>query len=143
MKEYAKNLIRRFDRDNDGIITFSELCDGLAKMGLNVSLSEKQALMDRLDLDRDGKITEKEMYRVLQNAESPHQRLGGISNIVDIVLRKIASGADDSNDMREYAKKLIRKFDKNSDGLISMNELTQGLKTMNIFLTHEEREALM
>ena len=91
--------------------------------------------MDRLDLDRDGKITEKEIYRVLQNAEVPHKRLGGISNVIDSTLRKIASGADDSNDMRAYAKKLIRKFDKNSDGLISLNELTQGLKTMNIYLT--------
>jgi len=91
--------------------------------------------MERLDLDRDGKITEKEIYRVLQNAEVPHKRLGGISNVIDSTLRKIASGADDSNDMRAYAKKLIRKFDKNSDGLISLNELTQGLKTMNIYLT--------
>jgi Ca2+-binding EF-hand superfamily protein len=45
--------------------------------------------------------------------------------------------------MRDYAKKLIRKFDKNSDGLISIAELTQGLKTMNIYLTQEERDALM
>jgi calcium-binding protein CML len=143
MKDYAKSLIRKFDRDNDGIITFTELCDGLSKMDLKVSMQEKQALMDRLDIDRDGRITEKEMYRVLQNAESPHKRLGGITNIVEKVLKKIASGADDSNDMREYSKKLIRKFDQNSDGLISMTELTQGLKKMNIFLTSEEREALL
>jgi Ca2+-binding EF-hand superfamily protein len=41
MKDYAKSLIRKFDRDNDGIITFQELCDGLSKMNLNVSISEK------------------------------------------------------------------------------------------------------
>jgi Ca2+-binding EF-hand superfamily protein len=76
--------------------------------------------MDRLDLDRDGSITEKELYRVLQNAEAPNKRLGGIGSVVDKTLKKIASGADDSNDMRAYAKKLIRKFDKNSDGLISI-----------------------
>ena len=45
--------------------------------------------------------------------------------------------------MRDYANKLIRKFDKNSDGLISIAELAQGLKTMNIYLTQEERNALM
>jgi Ca2+-binding EF-hand superfamily protein len=99
--------------------------------------------MDRLDIDRDGRITEKEMYRVLQNADSPHRRIGGLDNIVSNTLKKIASGADDSNNMRDYAKKLIRKFDKNSDGLISIAELTQGLKTMNIYLTQEERDALM
>ena len=65
MKDYAKSLIRKFDRDSDGIITFQELCDGLVKMNFNISISEKQALMDRLDIDRDGRITEKEIYRVL------------------------------------------------------------------------------
>ena len=52
--------------------------------------------MDTLDLDRDGKITEKEMYRVLQNAESPSRRLGGIGNVVNQTLKKIASGADEN-----------------------------------------------
>jgi Ca2+-binding EF-hand superfamily protein len=39
--------------------------------------------MDRLDIDRDGRITEKELYRVLQNAEAPSKRLGGVGTIVD------------------------------------------------------------
>jgi len=70
MKDYAKNLIRKFDRDNDGIITFTELCDGLSKMGINVSQQDKQGLMERLDFDRDGKITEHEMLRVLSGTVS-------------------------------------------------------------------------
>jgi len=67
MKDYAKNLIRKFDRDNDGIITFQELCDGLSKLNISVSNSDKQALMNRLDIDRDGKITEYELIRVLSD----------------------------------------------------------------------------
>jgi calcium-binding protein CML len=50
--------------------------------------------------------------------------MGGLGSIVGNTLKKIASGADESNNMRDYAKKLIRKFDKNSDGLISIGELT-------------------
>ena len=69
--------------------------------------------------------------------------MGGLGSIVGNTLKKIASGADESNNMRDYAKKLIRKFDKNSDGLISIGELTSGLKTMNIYLTQEERDALI
>jgi Ca2+-binding EF-hand superfamily protein len=67
MKDYAKNLIRKLDRDNDGIITFQELCDGLSKLNISVSHSDKQALMNRLDIDRDGKITEYELIRVLSD----------------------------------------------------------------------------
>jgi Ca2+-binding EF-hand superfamily protein len=37
MKDYARFLIKKLDRDSDGIITFNELCDGLTKMSINVS----------------------------------------------------------------------------------------------------------
>jgi Ca2+-binding EF-hand superfamily protein len=65
MRDYAKNLIRKFDRDSDGIITFQELCDGLVKMGISATQSDKTQLMQILDIDRDGKITEHELMRVL------------------------------------------------------------------------------
>jgi Ca2+-binding EF-hand superfamily protein len=65
MRDYARHLIKLFDRDNDGIITFNELCDGLLKLKITVSQPDKQGLMQRLDIDRDGKITETEIHRVL------------------------------------------------------------------------------
>jgi hypothetical protein len=71
MKDYSKHLIRKFDKDSDGIITFQELCDGLLKLNIMISQSDKKALMDRLDIDRDGKITEHEMFRVLNGGASP------------------------------------------------------------------------
>jgi Ca2+-binding EF-hand superfamily protein len=43
--------------------------------------------------------------------------------IVDLTIKKIASGADEGEDMRSYAKKLIRRFDLNKDGIISFQEL--------------------
>jgi len=143
LKDYARSLIRRFDFDSDGIITFNELCEGLSSMNLNVPLSDKQALMDRLDIDRDGRITEKEIYRALQTVEAPAKRLGGVNSVVDQTLKKLASGAENPKDLQGYAAKLIQKFDKDSDGLISFFELTQGLRKLNIFLTAEERDALM
>lgn len=76
--------------------------------------------MRKLDIDRDGQITEKEMYRVLSSVEVPHNpRLTSTSQTVESTLRKILSGADDINDLRAYSKKLIQKFDKNNDGIIS------------------------
>jgi Ca2+-binding EF-hand superfamily protein len=38
MRDYARNLIKKFDSDNDGIITFKELCDGLGKLNITLSL---------------------------------------------------------------------------------------------------------
>ncbi len=56
---------------------------------------------------------------------------------------KIANGADDIHNMRQYSKQLINKFDRDNDGYISISELTQGLRTMDIYLSNEERDALM
>jgi hypothetical protein len=37
--------------------------------------------------------------------------------------------------MKGYARQLIKKFDINSDGMISFKELCDGLRGMGIFLT--------
>lgn len=54
MKDYCRHLIRRFDRDSDGIINFQELCEGLTNLNILISGPEKQGLMKKLDIDRDG-----------------------------------------------------------------------------------------
>ena len=71
LKDYSRHLIRKFDRDNDSIITFNELCDGLLKLNIMISQQDKRELMDRLDIDRDGKITEHELFRVLSGGAAP------------------------------------------------------------------------
>ena len=75
--------------------------------------------MDRLDIDRDGQITEHELFRVLNGGAAPE--------IIEQTLRKIAGGASSYNNMNEYIRDLIRKFDRNGDGLLSIHELTDGL----------------
>jgi Ca2+-binding EF-hand superfamily protein len=38
---------------------------------------------------------------------------------------------------------LIKKLDKNGDNVISFKEFSEGLKTLNIFVTNHEEHALM
>jgi Ca2+-binding EF-hand superfamily protein len=59
------------------------------------------------------------------------------------VIKKIAAGAEDFGNLKEYARSLIKRFDRNNDGIISFRELCLGLKSINIFLTAREREGLM
>jgi len=40
--------------------------------------------------------------------------------------------------MGEYVRDLVRKFDRNSDGFLSISELTDGLKKIGIFLNSQE-----
>ena len=135
MKDYCKHLIRKFDRDNDGIITFSELCDGLQKINILVDPNDRKALMERLDIDRDGRITEIELFRVLSGTVS--------DDLIDQTIRKIASGAKSFNSLADYVRDLVRRFDRNSDGYLSLQELTDGLGKIGIFLTQKEVQALM
>jgi Ca2+-binding EF-hand superfamily protein len=46
----------------------------------------------------------------------------------NLAIKKIAAGAEDHASMKEYVKVLFKKFDLNNDGLISMQELSDGLK---------------
>lgn len=142
VREYAKHLIRKFDVDNDGIITFQELCEGLGKLNFFVTPSDKKALMDKLDIDRDGRITETELYKAIAGV---NDKQGGYGSTIaaDTTLRKIAAGAKNFKSMADYVKDLVRKFDRNSDGLLSLQEITTGLSKLGIYLNNSDVQALM
>jgi hypothetical protein len=40
--------------------------------------------------------------------------------VVEQTINKIASGAEDSEDMRSYSRRLIKKFDLDNDGVITL-----------------------
>lgn len=61
MKDYAKTLIRKFDKDSDGIISFQELCDGIRNMSILLTQPEREALMKKIDINKDGSISAKEL----------------------------------------------------------------------------------
>ena len=54
MREYVSFLIKKFDFDNDGLVTFNELCDGIKSLNIHLTLKERQALMKALDTNSDG-----------------------------------------------------------------------------------------
>ena len=135
MREYVRFLIKQFDSNNDGIINFEELTTGLRSLGINLNQIEAQALMKKLDLNRDGRISDDELMKILSGKTGDIIPPALLPQVVDQALKKIATGADDYSDMKGYAKSLIRKFDRNNDGQIQFKELANGLKTMNIYLT--------
>ena len=61
----------------------------------------------------------------------------------NIALKKIALGAENHPSMKEYVDWLLRRFDANFDGSITLDELSSGLKSLNIHLTPKERINLM
>ena len=138
MRDYARALITRFDQDFDGVITFQELCDGLDSFEIDMSVKDRMALMKKLDVDADGEISEIELSRALQSVDAEMT-----NESVNTALKKIAAGSEGSSSLREYVKDLVKKFDHNSDGLVSINELSEGLSKIHIYLNQREVQALM
>lgn len=134
MKDYVKFLIKKFDFDGDGLITFNELCDGIRSLNINLTLKERQALMRSLDLDKNGELSGDELYSVLSKVDIRLSK-GQLKDQVEHALRKIAAGAEDFSSMKEYVKVMMNKFDANYDGYISFEELVDGLRSMKINLT--------
>jgi Ca2+-binding EF-hand superfamily protein len=98
--------------------------------------------MERLDIDRDGRITETEMYKALSGFTDKTANYGA-TLAAENTLRKIAGGAKNYSSMTDYVKDLVRKFDRNSDGLLTMQELTTGLNKIGVILNNTEVQALM
>lgn len=122
LRDYAKHLIKQFDDNQDGVISFEELCRGLVSLGINLSVREMLVLMKKIDLNRDGHINDEELYKAMkQSTNTIPQAI--LPQVMDQTIKKIASGADDFSNMKEYAQNLIKKFDRNSDGIISFKEL--------------------
>jgi Ca2+-binding EF-hand superfamily protein len=51
LREYSKTLIRRFDSDSDGVISYKELVEGLKGLGIYLTQKEREGLMRKLDID--------------------------------------------------------------------------------------------
>ena len=70
LREYARVLIKRWDTNYDGAISFQELCDGMKAMDIHLALKDRVALMKKLDLNRDGELSDIELYKAISTVES-------------------------------------------------------------------------
>lgn len=70
LREYIKFLMRKFDSNDDGCISFEELANGVKTLHINLTRREKLSLMKKLDLNRDGEITAEELYKTLSKVDT-------------------------------------------------------------------------
>ena len=137
MSEYVRDLVRKFDRNSDGFLSVGELTDGLKKIGIFLNSQEIQSLMRKLDLNRDGEVSADEILTALGGNS------GQGSSSIDKVIQKLADGSKSFSSMKDYCKHLIRKFDRDNDGIITFNELCDGLQKINLSVSAADKKALM
>lgn len=107
-------------------------------MNIYLTQEERDALMSKLDLDRNGEISDHELYQALSSV-STADLAAHAREAADIAMKKLAAGSEEYSNMREYVNALIRKFDYDNDGIITFTELCEGVKRLNIFLSLKER----
>lgn len=69
LQAYAVDLLKKLDKNDDGVIDFAEFTQGLRDMEIFVTDHEEHTLMRRFDHDGDGKISMEEFYNTLAESE--------------------------------------------------------------------------
>ncbi|XP_043267813.1 Kv channel-interacting protein 2-like [Venturia canescens] len=113
--KYAQIVFNMFDRDKDGIISFSDLITGLACIVKGDTDQKLSWIFGLYDIDGDGCITRKEMIVI-------------VSSIYEMI--------EDSRSMKsavnDHVERLFAKMDLNRDGVISKDEFFTSCKNDRI-----------
>jgi Ca2+-binding EF-hand superfamily protein len=68
---------------------------------------------------------------------------GQLDAATEQTLRRIAASAEKVGSLKEYVQGMFSRYDRNKDGYISFDELCQGLSQRSIYLSQQEKKALM
>lgn len=114
------------DKDADGLITSAELTQVMTSLRLNVKPDEIRRIIQKADLDYNGRIDFKEFCRVMKqykkNANSFHNT---------------------KTQEEEETRQAFKVFDKNRDGYIDEQELHQTMKELGVLLSMDDIKAMM
>ncbi|KAK3445043.1 hypothetical protein EUGRSUZ_A00519 [Eucalyptus grandis] len=137
--EGIKDMFKKMDVDDDGIISIEELKAGLRNFGSQLAESDVQMLIEAVDANGKGSLDYGEFLAVslhLQRvANDEHLRKAfsyfdkdGNSFIEPDELREslVEDGADDCSDL---ANEIFQEVDKDKDGKISYEEFVAMMKT--------------
>jgi Ca2+-binding EF-hand superfamily protein len=65
LQEYVIDLMKKLDRNGDGVISFEEFSSGLKNLDIFITDHEEHTLMRRFDSNNDNKISMEEFYNTL------------------------------------------------------------------------------
>ena len=106
-----KEAFQLFDRDSNGLISAEELSHVMKNIDANMSDTEIDEMMREADRDGDGQIDYAEFVRMMSPLESPVKRLIEYFEKLEADIRQA-----------------FRLFDRDSNGLISAEELSHVMK---------------
>lgn len=102
------------DKNHDGLISPHEFQMAMRSLGTHSTVSEIQNIIDEFDKEDKGALNFNEFLEMMKHK------------------------SQDVNDEDEDIKEAFRIFDKDSDGLVSANEMKQTLSSFGVAVQTEE-----
>uniref|UniRef100_A0A7S3NNZ0 EF-hand domain-containing protein n=1 Tax=Aureoumbra lagunensis TaxID=44058 RepID=A0A7S3NNZ0_9STRA len=124
-----------FDKNDSGHISRRELRNELEKLGIELSSRDIDAVLDRFDLDGDGKIDYREFARFAQGGGD-----GLREDDCDELFAKIKRGLSSSS---PDIVRVFSFFDRDGSGIIDDEEFQRGLAELGLELTAYETKKLL
>ncbi|KAM0953208.1 putative protein kinase CAMK-CDPK family [Dioscorea sansibarensis] len=137
--EDIKDMFKKIDTDNDGIVSCEELKTGLTKYGAQLAEAEVQMLIEAVDTHGKGVLDYGEFVAVslhlqrmandehLRRAFSYFDKDGnGYIEAEELHQALVEDGPDDSKDV---ANDILQEVDTDKDGKISYDEFVAMMKT--------------
>ena len=115
----VQRVVQVFDADNNGEVNFSEFVSGLAMFTTkNVDKQKKlKFLFNIYDLDRDGLISNSELFQVQKYLGS-----GPLHEKFVQVLKMMVGSNMTETQLQQIVDKTILQLDKDQDGMINYQE---------------------
>ncbi|XP_028045054.1 Kv channel-interacting protein 2 [Monomorium pharaonis] len=110
---YAQIVFNSFDRDGDGIVSFSDLLRAMTLI-INGNVDQKLSwIFEFYDLNGDGCITKEEMLIIVSAIYEMVQNVQTIQSVVN-----------------KQVDRFFEKMDANKDGIVSREEFISGCKNV-------------
>ena len=132
-----ESAFAEFDANGDGNISDREFAFGVQSLGVDVSASEMDALVDLLDTDKDGTVSYAEFASFL------HYYCKGIDSRADDLCARLRNLVRVAATKNVTLRESFAHFDTDKDGYITHSELSMGLRSLMGFVVTERDAATL
>ena len=131
--ENAMKLFLVFEQGESGVLSFNEFNEAIREIGLDPSSDQVKRLFNRVDSDGNGRIDFEEFLKLFLLVNKGKRK---DSN------KDATDGPPAIDEERRKSLKLMKLFDADGDGVLSVSEWQTVLNRMGMKCTSKEAKAL-